>query len=141
MNGVSGVDHVQSVSAPGVSVVRVKFELSKDLDVAFNEVQAKINQVLPRLPDGTDPPVVAKIEVGGYPLMWLTLSGDRTLQQLNLYAANTLKKRLETVPGVGEVRIGGERRRTEIATDGHRDSRACRHPAGQTGRCPRRHYP
>ena len=112
VNGVAGIEHVQSISAPDMSLVRVKFALDKDLDVAFNEVQAKINQVLPRLPEGTDPPVVAKIEVGGYPLMWLTLSGDRTLQQLNLYAANTLKKRLETVPGVGEVRIGGERRRT-----------------------------
>ncbi len=112
VNGVAGIEHVQSISAPDMSLIRVKFALDKDLDVAFNEVQAKINQVLPRLPDGTDPPVLAKIEVGGYPLMWLTLSGDRTLQQLNVYAANTLKKRFETVPGVGEVRIGGERRRT-----------------------------
>ena len=112
VNGVAGIEHVQSISAPEMSLIRVKFALDKDLDVAFNEVQAKINQVLPRLPEGIDPPVVAKVEVGGYPLMWLTLSGDRTLQQLNLYAANTLKKRLETVPGVGEVRIGGERRRT-----------------------------
>ena len=112
VNGVAGIEHVQSISAPETSLIRVKFALDKDLDVAFNEVQAKINQVLPRLPEDIDPPVVAKVEVGGYPLMWLTLSGDRTLQQLNLYAENTLKKRLETVPGVGEVRIGGERRRT-----------------------------
>jgi HAE1 family hydrophobic/amphiphilic exporter-1 len=112
VNGVAGIEHVESVSAPDVSVVRVRFALEKDLDIAFNEIQAKINQVLPRLPDETDPPVVAKVEVGGSPLMWLTLSGDRTLQQLNLYAENQIKRRLETIGGIGEVRIGGERRRT-----------------------------
>jgi len=112
VNGVAGIEHVDSISAPDVSVVRVRFELEKDLDVAFNEVQAKVNQILPQLPDGIDPPVVAKIEIGGYPIMWLTLSGDRTLQQLNVYAENHIKRRLETIAGVGEVRIGGERRRT-----------------------------
>ena len=112
VNGVAGIDHVESISAPDRSIVRVKFEMDKDIDVAFNEVQVKINQILPQLPDEADPPVVAKVEIGGTPVMWLTLSGDRTLQQLNVYAENEVKKRLETIAGVGEVRIGGERERT-----------------------------
>lgn len=112
VNGVSGIDHVESLSTPDRSVVRVKFSLDKDTDVAFNEVQAKVNQVLPQLPEEADPPVVAKVEVGAAPVMWLTLSGDRTLQQLNVYAENQVKKRLETIQGVGEVRIGGVRERT-----------------------------
>jgi HAE1 family hydrophobic/amphiphilic exporter-1 len=80
--------------------------------VAFNEVQAKVNQVLPELPRQTDPPVVAKVEFGSLPIMWLALSGDRTLQQLNQYARNIIKKRLETIDGIGEIRLGGERQRT-----------------------------
>jgi len=112
VNGVAGIDHVESISAPDRSIVRVKFEMDKDIDVAFNEVQVKINQILPQLPEEADPPVVAKVEIGGTPVMWLTLSGDRTLQQLNVYAENEVKKRLETIAGVGEVRIGGERERT-----------------------------
>ena len=44
--------------------------------------------------------------------MWVALQGDRTLQQLNQYARNVLKKRLETIDGVGEVRLGGRRDRT-----------------------------
>ncbi len=44
--------------------------------------------------------------------MWLALQGDRTLQQLNLYTKNILKKRLESIDGVGEVRVAGERERT-----------------------------
>jgi len=111
VNSVPGVEHVISRSSPGVSIVNVEFRLDKDIDVAFNEVQAKVNQTLRDLPDGVDPPVVAKVEVGAAPVMWLALTGDRTLQQLNQYARNVIKKRLESIDGVGEVRIGGERRR------------------------------
>ncbi|TLS67883.1 efflux RND transporter permease subunit [Mariprofundus erugo] len=111
LNSVPGIDHVISYSTPGVSIVTVQFELAKNIDVAFNEVQAKVNQVLPQLPNGTDPPVVAKVEIGASPILWLTLSGDRTLQQLNQYARNVIKKRLENINGVGEVQIGGERKR------------------------------
>ena len=64
VNSVPGIEHIRSTSAPGVSVVIVRFGLEKDVDIAFNEVQAKINQVLPRLPRESEPPVVAKVEFG-----------------------------------------------------------------------------
>ncbi len=112
VNSISGIDHVESISAPDISVVRIRFALEKDLDVAFDEAQAKVAQILPLLPEEAEPPVVAKVEIGSQPAIWLTLSGDRTAQQLNTYATNVIKKRLETISGVGEVRIGGERRRT-----------------------------
>ncbi len=112
VNSTPGIEHIMSRSAPGVSVVIVKLELSRDIDVAFNEVQAKVNQALRDLPREADPPVVAKMEVGAAPVMWLSLSGDRTLQQLNQYARNIVKKRLESIDGVGEVKLGGKRDRT-----------------------------
>jgi HAE1 family hydrophobic/amphiphilic exporter-1 len=112
VNSVPGIEHIRSTSAPGVSVILVRFGLGKEVDVAFNEVQAKVNQVLPELPRQTDPPVVAKVEFGSLPVLWLALTGDRTLQQLNQYARNIIKKRLETIDGVGEIRLGGERKRT-----------------------------
>ena len=112
VNSVPGIEHIQSTAAPGVSVIIVRFGLEKNIDVAFNEVQAKVNQILPELPEEADPPVVAKIEAGAMPILWLALTGDRTLQQLNQYARNIIKKRLETIDGVGEIRLGGERKRT-----------------------------
>jgi HAE1 family hydrophobic/amphiphilic exporter-1 len=112
VNSVPGIEHIQSTSAPGISVVVIRFGLEKNVDIAFNEVQAKVNQVLPQLPEEADPPVVAKVEFGSMPVLWLALTGDRTLQQLNQYARNNIKKRLETIDGVGEVRLGGERKRT-----------------------------
>jgi HAE1 family hydrophobic/amphiphilic exporter-1 len=112
VNSVPGIEHIRSTSAPGVSVIIVRFGLEKEVDIAFNEVQAKVNQVLPELPHEVDPPVVAKVEFGSLPILWLALTGDRTLQQLNQYARNTIKKRLETIDGIGEIRLGGERKRT-----------------------------
>ncbi|MDQ7058159.1 MAG: efflux RND transporter permease subunit [Ghiorsea sp.] len=112
VNSIAGIEHVISYSSPGVSVVTLQFLLTKDIDVAFNEVQAKVNQVLSSLPTNSEPPIVGKVEIGAAPILWLTLTGDRTLQQLNQYARNVIKKRLENIDGVGEVQIGGERERT-----------------------------
>ncbi|MBX3705706.1 MAG: efflux RND transporter permease subunit [Pseudomonadales bacterium] len=112
VNSVPGIDNIASSSSPGVSIVRLQFHLEKDVDVAFNEVQAKVNQTLRLLPDDADPPIVGKIEVGASPVMWLSLTGDRTLQQLNQYAENVVKKRLETIDGVGQIQFGGGRKRT-----------------------------
>jgi hydrophobic/amphiphilic exporter-1 (mainly G- bacteria), HAE1 family len=112
VNTVPGIEHIQSTSSPGISNISITFDLGKDIDVAFNEVQVKVNQVLRRLPDDVDPPVISKVETNASPVMWMTLWGDRTQQQLNQYAINVLKKKLETIDGVGEVRIGGRRDRT-----------------------------
>ena len=111
VNTVPGIEHVQSSSSPGASVVAITFGLDKSVDVAFSEVQSKVNQVLRQLPKDADPPVVAKVETNASPIMWMALQGDRTQQQLNLYASNVLKKKLETIGGVGEVRLGGRRDR------------------------------
>jgi len=111
VNSVPGIDHIQSSSSPGVSVVAITFNLDKHIDVAFNEVQSKVNQVLKLLPKDADAPVVAKVETNAQPIMWLALQGDRTQAQLNQYATNVIKKKLETIDGVGEVRLGGKRDR------------------------------
>ena len=111
INTTPGIEHIQSASSPGVSSISITFALNKNIDVAYNEVQAKVNQVLRRLPTDTDPPVVQKVDSNASPVIWLALSGDRTIQQLNLYANNVLKKKFETINGVGEVTLGGRRDR------------------------------
>ncbi|MDP3031698.1 MAG: efflux RND transporter permease subunit [Rhodocyclaceae bacterium] len=112
VNSVPGIEHIQSTSSPGVSVINITFGLEKNVDVAFSEVQSKVNQAQRRLPRDTDPPIVAKVETNASPIFWMALQGDRTQQQLNQYALNVVKKKLETIDGVGEVRLGGRRDRT-----------------------------
>ena len=111
VNTTPGIEHIQSSSSPGVSSISITFALSKNIDVAYNEVQSKVSQILRRLPQDTDPPTVQKVDSNAQPVIWLALSGDRTIQQLNLYASSILKKKFETINGVGEVTLGGRRDR------------------------------
>ena len=103
---VPGMDSLISTSSPGLSVITPSFDLGKDIDVAFNEVQAKVSEVLRRLPEQADPPTITKTETSAFPVFWLTITGNRTLQQLNQYARE-VRKQLETVDGVGSVVVGG----------------------------------
>ena len=107
VNSVPGIDSIESTSQPGRSTVKVTFNLDKNIDVAFNEVQVKVNQAQRRLPDDVDMPVVSKTDANGSPIVWLALTGDRTEKQLYTYANTVVKKQLETVDGVGEVVLRG----------------------------------
>ncbi len=111
VNSISGIDDVRSRSAPGVSNVFIQFLLEKDLDIAFNEVQSKVGQINSQLPDDAETPIISKIETGEIPIIWLALRGNRTLQDLSVYAKNVVKRKLETINGVGSVVIGGEQER------------------------------
>ena len=111
VNSIPGIDVVRSRSAPGVSNVFIQFLLEKDLDIAFNEVQSKVGQINSQLPDEAETPIISKIETGEIPIIWLALRGNRTLQDLSVYAKNVLKRKLETIDGVGSIVIGGEQER------------------------------
>jgi len=112
VNQVPGVKSITSNSSLGASVVGIEFELEKDIDVAYQEAKAKIDGIVNLLPEDTDPPVVRKIEVGATAVVWLAVQGNRSLQQLNSYADEVIKPRLETINGVGQVLIAGELKRT-----------------------------
>jgi HAE1 family hydrophobic/amphiphilic exporter-1 len=111
-NRVPGVKSIVSSSSLGASVVGIEFELEKDVDVAYQEVKARVDAIAKRLPEDADPPVVRKVEVGATAVVWVALQGDRTLQQLNTYAEEVIKPRFETISGVGDVLIGGQIKRT-----------------------------
>jgi HAE1 family hydrophobic/amphiphilic exporter-1 len=112
VNSVTGIDYIEASSTPSVSNVVIFFKSSKDMEVAFNEVQSKVNTVLNQLPSEADIPIVRKIEFGAFPIMWVVLSGDRTQEQLGDYALNVVKKQLEGIEGVGNIQLGGSNERT-----------------------------
>lgn len=111
VNSIAGIDELRARSETGFSTVFPTFVLEKDLDVAFNETQEKVNQVIAQLPTDTETPIINKIATGEIPAMWLALTGDRTLQELDLYARNIIKRKLETIKGVAKISIGGGRER------------------------------
>jgi hydrophobic/amphiphilic exporter-1 (mainly G- bacteria), HAE1 family len=119
INTISGVDELRSSSSEGVSQVVVLFNLERNVDTAFQEVQQKINMVLPELPRGIDPPVVVKIDPDSIPVLFVSLNTkDKPIVEVTELADRTVRRRLETVMGVGQVQlIGGQKRQINVLVD------------------------
>ncbi|MFH1022238.1 MAG: efflux RND transporter permease subunit [Planctomycetota bacterium] len=107
MTLVDGVKEISSSTRRGSARVTIEFELSRDIDVAFQDVQARLSQAQRHLPRDMDPPEISKSNPEDQPIMFLGLSGDRPLKELLNYAEDTLKDRFQTIPGVAEIFLGG----------------------------------
>ena len=111
INGISGIRSITSISRDGKSQVTVEFELSVDLETAANDVRDRVNRVLFRLPKDVDPPTVAKQDADANPIVYVGVRSDtKDMLELNNIATVMVKERLQTIPGVSEVRIWGEKR-------------------------------
>jgi len=111
INGISGIRSLSSVSTQGRSSITVEFEVGLDLEAAANDVRDKVSQAQRSLPVDTDPPIVSKSDAGSSNIMTVTVqSSKRDLLFLSEYANNVLKERLQTIPGVSNIRIWGEKR-------------------------------
>jgi hydrophobe/amphiphile efflux-1 (HAE1) family protein len=108
---VEGILDVRSSARQGSATVTIEFELGRDIDAALQDVQTKIAQAQRRLPREMDPPVVTKTNPEDQPILWVALSGPHPPQVLSDLARYVVKERLQTVPGVGEVMMGGYRER------------------------------
>src|SRR5438034_4873445 len=121
VNTISGIDDLRSVSSEGVSVVIVSFVLEKDTDVAAQEVRDKLNGVLPRLPKTIQQPRVDKQDPDAAPVLSLALTANKPVRDITEYADKVLRRRLESVNGVGQVLVlGGRQRQVNIWLDGDR---------------------
>jgi hydrophobic/amphiphilic exporter-1 (mainly G- bacteria), HAE1 family len=118
VNTVSGIDEVRSTSSEGVSQVLVTFLLEKNIDVAAQEVRDRVNQILAELPDDADAPVVEKLDPDAAPILNIAVVADRPVREITEYADKVLRRQLESVPGVGQVRvIGGRKRQINVRLD------------------------
>ncbi|HRY28714.1 MAG TPA: efflux RND transporter permease subunit [Elusimicrobiota bacterium] len=104
---VEGIREVSSSSRQGNASLTIEFELNRDIDAALQEVQTKVAQAQRRLPRDIDPPVITKSNPEDQPIVWISLSGDRPVKDLMLYADEHLREKFQTIPGVGEVFMGG----------------------------------
>ena len=111
VNTVSGIDELYSYNYEGLSVVAVKFLLERPIAEAVQDVRDKVSTVMRDLPAGTDPPVVTRIDIDSFPVLTLTVSGDRDLKEVSEVARLKVKEGIENVDGVGQVTLIGQRKR------------------------------
>lgn len=112
VNTVAGIDELRAIAGNGSAVVIITFDLSRDIDVAAQDVRDKVSTILRQLPEEADPPTVSKFDNDSLPVISYALSGNRSLRELSEIADKIVKKRLETGRGVGEVELIGEAERT-----------------------------
>jgi multidrug efflux pump len=100
-----------SVSRDGRSTITVEFDIDVDLEAAANDVRDRVSRTMSRLPPDVENPIVAKADADAVPILFLSVQSDtRNLLELTEFANNTFKERLQTIPGVSEVRIWGEKK-------------------------------
>ena len=114
---VEGVRNITSTSRQGSGNVTVELDLSRNVDLALQDVQTRIAQVQRRLPRDMEPPVVSKSNPEDQPILWIGLSGPYAPQVLADYARYRVKEKLQTVPGVGEIQSGTVDRNVRIWID------------------------
>jgi multidrug efflux pump len=111
LSTVEGLRTLTSSSAEGFSNITLEFNLERGVEAAAQDVRDKVARIRGRLPEDVREPVVAKQEADAQPFFWLALSGENyDLLQLSDIGDRLVKSRLQTLPGVGQARIFGERR-------------------------------
>ncbi|HLF19953.1 MAG TPA: efflux RND transporter permease subunit, partial [Bacteroidota bacterium] len=111
INGIAGIRSLTSSSSESRSNIRVEFELGTDLEAAANDVRDRVSRAMRNLPPDADPPIVSKQDADASPIISVTMRSDvRDQLELSGIAINDIKERLQTIPGVSEVRIWGEKK-------------------------------
>ncbi len=119
VNTVPGVKHISSITTEGFSSIVVEFTLGTRLANAQQDAQAKINSIRAEFPREMKEPVIQRFDIGSLPIVSIAVeSATADTKALSSLAEKTIKKRLETVPGVGQVNLVGlARREIQILAD------------------------
>src|SRR5436190_16299595 len=118
VNTISGIDELRSTSIEGISQVFVAFILEKDVNVAAQEVENRVQTVIPRLPETAKQPTVQKLDTDAAPVLRISISAPTSLREVTETAKHKIKERIESVNGVGQITIiGGQERQINIWVD------------------------
>jgi CzcA family heavy metal efflux pump len=122
VSGLSNVDHIESVSKEGVSLVSVWLDWSADLSAAMVEANNRIQQILNMLPTGVQSPFIIKYDLANIPVCAVDVSGaGMDERQLYDLAYNVIEPQFEQLPGVASAVVsGGKIRQISVAVDRER---------------------
>ncbi|MTI40129.1 efflux RND transporter permease subunit [Fulvivirga lutimaris] len=111
INGIAGIKSLTSTSRDGRSTIRVEFSIDSDLEAAANDVRDKTSRAVRNLPADAEPPVVSKSDADSSPIMGVRVfSEQRNLLEISEIAENLFKENFQTIAGVSQVDIWGDKR-------------------------------
>jgi HAE1 family hydrophobic/amphiphilic exporter-1 len=111
VNTISGIDELLASSDQGSSKVTINFTLEREIESAVQDVRDKVATVVGLFPRDAKPPVIQKVDPDAQSILSVSASAPRAPKELTEIAEKRVKQVLETLPGVGSVTLGGERKR------------------------------
>lgn len=108
---LEGVKTITSSSREGGSVITIEFELNVEVNEAANDVRDRVSRIRGVLPQEIEDPIISKVDANAQAVVWLALSStSHSTLELSDFSDRVLKEKIQRLPGVGSVIIGGERR-------------------------------
>jgi multidrug efflux pump len=105
---VEGIRVLSSVSTDQSSMITVEFNLGRDMESSANDVRDRVSKAIKLLPKDVDPPIVEKLSANSNPvILMIVKSYEHNIMEVNDLVDNTIKTRLQTIPGVGDMVIFG----------------------------------
>ena len=118
INSISGIEQITTTCTFESAQVMVQFNMEKNIDIAAQEVRERVSQIQMKFPKGMDAPVVGKLDPSARPVITFIVSGNMPLRELTFFARKKIKEQLETLNGVGSIRIvGGLEREIRVELD------------------------
>ena len=115
---ISGVEHVDSVSQTGISVIMVQFERGTDLNEASSDIRDLIDMLGTQLPSDIEAPMLMKMSSTNIPILMFGVTAEESFESLRHIVSDDIAEPLKAVPGVAEVMVlGGPEREIQVNID------------------------
>ena len=116
---IAGIRHIYTKIQEGVVTVTAEFTLETEAGEASQEVKNKISAIRGELPEGIEEPVISKWDPLASPIVSLVVTGEnQSLRELTTLVDDVVKKRLQTIDGIGGITVNGaEEREIQINLD------------------------
>ncbi len=104
---VSDIKSIYSISSQGHSIVVAEFDFGIDMDFVALEMREKVDMIKGFLPDDATDPMIMKLDFDAMPIVMVSISSDADMFQVQNWAEDTMKPRLERIKGVASVGLIG----------------------------------
>lgn len=108
LSTISGVKNLRSNSRRGSASITVEFDIKKDIDIAVQEVQAKLLQAQRSLPKDIESPIITKVNPEDQPIFWISVTAEEISQrELMIFVRDRIKDQFQSLDGVSDIILGG----------------------------------
>jgi HAE1 family hydrophobic/amphiphilic exporter-1 len=121
LSSLADLKSMKSDSEENLSMIALEFDVGVDLDAKAADVRDKVSAAQNLLPDDAEDPIVLKLDLDSFPILFFSVSSPRPPIEVRKTAEDIIQKRLEQVPGVATVSLlGGREREIHIDIDRNR---------------------